>query len=95
MFSFATQQGVIGDTFYYDVASQNAATVDTPEVTALPSHLAEVVYPVFPDKVYELATLFQTPQVVFTGEFIREIIGQRVAIAHHIGKAMHHSVISK
>lgn len=82
------EQGVIGDTFYYDrvdtAAHPSAKTADSPEATVLPTQLAEIVYPVFPDKVYELESLFNTPTVVFTGEFIGEFISQRMAIAHRM-----------
>lgn len=57
-------QGVIGDTFYYDAEVDNeAATVDTPSQTLLPTSFSDIVYPVFPDLTYELSTLFAKPQV--------------------------------
>eukprot|EP00884_Botryococcus_braunii_P017398 jgi/Botrbrau1/4341/Bobra.0232s0030.1 len=91
-----TLQGVIGDTFYYGADEQHtASTADSPESTVLPSHLAEILYPVFPDKVYELESVFHAPNVVFTGEFIREVIAQRKAIAHHMKWALSRTAVSK
>lgn len=79
-------QGVIGDTYYskMEEGAKQVATMDTPEATVLPTHLAYLLYPVFPDATYKLNNLFDKPALVFPPEFMQSVIKQRHAIARTV-----------
>lgn len=79
-------QGVIGDTYYskMEEGTNQVATIDTPEGLILPTHLAYLVYPVFPDSTYQLGHLFDKPELVFPPDFMQSVIKQRHAVARTV-----------
>jgi hypothetical protein len=80
-------QGVIGDTFHATSgAADKASSADAPD-SQMPSEVADLVYPVFPDITYELPSLFEGPNYHFTPEFIHDMIAMRREAATKIIRA--------
>lgn len=70
---------MIGNTYHHKGEGQSASTVDTPEkVVEVPAY-SDIVYPVLPDSAYVLPTLFAKPSVLFSAEFLHELIATRKA----------------
>lgn len=77
-------QGVIGDTYHFKSDSKKASTLDTPEKEIPLPPFTDLVYPVFPDSAYELATLFDAPRFAFPASFIHDIIATRKVVAQRV-----------
>jgi hypothetical protein len=67
-------QGVIGDTFHFKSQAMRAASVDANDKVAAVHAYTDLVYPVFPDKAYEVPTLFCPQKMTFPADFIHGII---------------------
>lgn len=77
-------QGVIGDTYYAKAVAggmNQVASLDSPEAKILPTHLAALVYPVFPDSTYKLGHLFDTQAFEVPADVIQGLIKHRRDIA--------------
>lgn len=74
-------QGVIGDTYHYKSDSLTASTLDTPEKDIPVAPYTDMVYPVFPDAAYEVASLFAAPRFAFPASLIHDIIAMHKVVS--------------